>query len=80
VAFRGRRRRQRGHLTLTVAASSARVERVAVRGALPAPETERIVREGVHLASACLTGLSPGRWVVVLTVAADGRVVRVRVV
>jgi Ca-activated chloride channel family protein len=67
-------------LTLTVAAGAARVERVDSRGALPLAQAERVVREGVRLASACLSGLSPGRWVVVLTVAADGRVVRVRVI
>ncbi len=67
-------------VTLRVAAGATRVERVDARGALPPVAADRVVREGVRVASACLSGLSPGRWVVVLTVAADGRVVRVRVV
>jgi hypothetical protein len=67
-------------LTLTVAPAGVRIERVEARGALSVGKAERIAREGVRLASACLAGLSPGRWVVVVTVAADGAVVRVRVV
>jgi len=67
-------------LTLTAAPAGVRIERVETRGALPAAEAERIVREGVRLASPCPAGLSAGRWVVVVTVAADGRVMRVRVV
>ncbi len=67
-------------LTLNVVAAAARVERVETRGALAAAEAERVVRERLRPAGGCLAGFAPGRWVVVLSVGADGRVVRVRVI
>jgi len=66
-------------LTLTVAPAGVRVEGAETLGNLPADEAERVARQQVSTAGGCLAGFVPGRWIVVLTVAADGHVVRVRV-
>ena len=66
-------------LTLTVAFAGVRLAGAETLGNLPAAEAERVVRERLSPAVGCPAGLAPGRWIVVLTVAADGRVVRVRV-